>query len=54
MINDSMKTNKFIGMIQPKVKKDKSIPQLHDIGCLGRITSFKETGDGRYLIDLKE
>ena len=55
MINDSMKTNKFIGMIQPKsTNKEKSImPSLHKIGCLGKITSFKETDDGRYLIDLK-
>jgi len=55
MINDSMKTNKFIGMIQPKSTNDgKSInPSLHKIGCLGKITSFKETDDGRYLIDLK-
>ena len=55
MINDSMRTNKFIGMIQPKSTNDgKSInPSLHKIGCLGKITSFKETDDGRYLIDLK-
>ena len=55
MINDSMKTNKFIGMIQPKsTNDDKSFnPSLHKIGCLGKITSFKETDDGRYLIDLK-
>ena len=50
-----MKTNKFIGMIQPKsTDNEKSlIPSLHKIGCLGKITSFKETDDGRYLIDLK-
>ena len=55
MINDSMKTNKFIGMIQPKsVNNDQSfLPKLHQTGCLGKITSFKETDDGRYLIDLK-
>jgi len=55
MINDSMKTNKFIGMIQPKSTNDEksNIPSLHKIGCLGKITSFKETDDGRYLIDLK-
>ena len=55
MINDSMKTNKFIGMIQPKsIDNEKSsIPSLHKIGCLGKITSFKEIEDGRYLIDLK-
>ena len=56
MINDSMKTNKYIGMIQPKISKkldNSELPTLHKIGCLGKITSFKETDDGRYLIDLK-
>ena len=55
MINDSMKNNKLIGMIQPKITKNSeiSIPALHNIGCLGKITSFKETDDGRYLIELK-
>ena len=54
MINDSMKSNKFIGMIQPKTKKDNNqIPELYKIGCLGKITTFKETEDGRYLIELK-
>jgi len=54
MINDSMKTNKFIGMIQPKSNVDNSTtPILHDIGCLGKITSFKESSNGTYLIELK-
>ena len=55
MVNDSMKSNKLIGMIQPKVTKNKNEfdPQLYDIGCLGKITSFKETEDGKYLIELK-
>ena len=54
MINDCVKSNKFIGMIQPKKMNDKGIPPvLHKIGCLGKITSFKETEDGRYLIELK-
>ncbi len=55
MINDSMKANKVIGMVQPKSqsKRDKVIPELHQIGCLGKITSFRETDDGRYLIELK-
>ena len=55
MINDSMKTNKFVGMIQPKIIKkfNDDIHELHQVGCLGKITSFKETEDGRYLIDLK-
>jgi uncharacterized protein len=55
LINDSMKSDKFIGMVQPKIlsKSESNIPELHDIGCLGKITSFKETDDGRYIIDLK-
>ena len=52
MINDSMKTNKFIGLIQPKKNNINSILDLHQIGCMGKITSFKDTSDGRYLIDL--
>jgi len=54
MINDSMKSDKLIGIIQPKssIKKNK-IPELHDVGCLGKITSFSETEDKRYLIELK-
>ncbi len=54
MINDSMKTNKLIGMIQPKGFKDRTNkPLLYDVGCLGKITTFQETDDGRYLIELK-
>ncbi len=55
MVNDSMKSNKLIGMIQPKNLKSKSKINidLYDIGCLGKITSFKETNDGRFLIELK-
>ena len=52
MINDSMKLNKLIGLIQPKTNSMNSIPDLHETGCLGKITSFKDTLDGRYLIDL--
>ena len=54
MINDSMKSDKFIGMIQPKnSSNDETNPELHNIGCLGKITSFKETDDGRYFIELR-
>ena len=52
MINDSMKTNKMIGLIQPKSNDDSSIPELHKIGCLGKIINFKDTSDGRYMIEL--
>ena len=54
MVNDAMKSNKMIGMIQPKTSDDKlNIPKLYDVGCLGKITGFKETDDGRLLIELK-
>ena len=54
MVNDSMKSNKLIGMIQPKsLENEDNLPTLHDIGCLGKITSFKKTEDGRYMIELK-
>ncbi len=54
MINDSMKSNKMIGMIQPKSSLNReNVPELHDVGCLGKITSFRETEDGRFLIELK-
>ena len=52
MVNDSMKSNKLIGMIQPKRKNDND-KILHDIGCLGKITSFKETSNKIFLIELK-
>ena len=55
LINDSMKSNKLVGIIQPKTlkKQNNTIPELHQIGCLGKITVFQETDDGRYLIELK-
>tara|TARA_B100001093_G_scaffold505853_1_gene563840 strand:+ start:2129 stop:2776 length:648 start_codon:yes stop_codon:yes gene_type:complete len=57
LVNESMKSNKYIGMIQPKSSLQKQNlnqhPELHEIGCLGKIVSFKENDDGRYLIELK-
>ena len=54
MVNDSMKSDKLIGMIQPKkLINDKNNPELHEVGCVGKITSFRETEDGRFLIELK-
>ena len=52
MINDSMKSNKMIGLIQPKKNKTNSISNLYEVGCLGKITNFEKSSDGRYLIDL--
>jgi len=53
MIDNSMNSNKLIGMIQPKRKNnDQNMPELHNIGCLGKIVGFNETNDGRYMIEL--
>ena len=43
MINDCMKTNKFIGIIQPQNSKENNpqSPKLHEVGCMGKIISFK-------------
>ena len=54
MVNDSMKSDKIIGMIQPKNSVDQdNNPELYEIGCAGKITSFRETEDGRFLIEIK-
>ena len=54
MIDDALAGNRLIGMIQPEfdTPEDAPHPPLVDIGCVGRITSFQETGDGRYLVSL--
>ena len=51
MIDDSMKTDRIIGMVQPRNKN--KTPELYSIGCAGRITNFNETDDGRYLIVIR-
>ena len=51
MVDDCMGGNKIIGMVQPK-NLSKENPELYNIGCAGKITSFSETDDGRYLIIL--
>ena len=50
MIDDAMKGNRMIGIIQPKKTGDLKKPNLYEVGCAGKITSFNETEDGRYLI----
>ena len=49
MTEDCLSSNRIIGMIQPKNNSGK-VPELYNIGCAGKITSFNETNDGRYLI----
>ena len=51
MVSDSMKENKLFGMIQPKIKKNNNI-ELYKVGCLGKIISFNETKDNRFIIAL--
>tara|TARA_Y200000002_G_scaffold367348_1_gene359301 strand:+ start:608 stop:1249 length:642 start_codon:yes stop_codon:yes gene_type:complete len=55
LVNSSLKSNKLIGMAQPKIKKNEinNNVQLHDVGCLGKISSFAEAEDGKFLIELK-
>jgi len=55
MVNDVMKSNKLIGMVQPRSQKNQisDNSELHSIGCLGKISSFIESDDGRFLIELK-
>ena len=55
MINDSMKAERLIGMIQPNYKDDKKNikPELYQVGCLGKIINFQETKNGNFLIELK-
>ena len=52
MLDDAMKGNRLIGIIQPKKTGNLKKPNLYDVGCVGKITSFNETDDGRYLIVL--
>jgi|TARA_Y100000590_G_C15346286_1_gene873392 Uncharacterized protein, similar to the N-terminal domain of Lon protease len=53
MVDDCMKGKRMIGMVQPKKKINNLSPALYEVGCLGKVTSFNETSDGRYLIVLK-
>ena len=51
MVDDAMAGDRIIGMIQPS-GGPRRLPSLSPVGCAGRITSFAETSDGRYLITL--
>jgi hypothetical protein len=52
MIDDAMSGHRLIGMIQTAGAGDRTRPQLAEVGCVGRVTSYAETGDGRYIITL--
>ena len=51
MTMDALGKGRLFGMVQPDAR-GKSGPGLYRIGCLGRISSFSETDDGRLLITL--
>jgi Lon protease-like protein len=51
MIDDAIKTDKMLGLIQPKKNNTSTITDLYEVGCLGKITNIKDI-DGQYLIDL--
>ena len=54
MVEDALAAGRVIGMVQPDENRPRtpSGPALYKIGCLGRLSSFSETDDGRYLITL--
>jgi Lon protease-like protein len=57
MFDAALAGNRLIGMVQPSLTEDQdqpeaSRPTLASVGCVGRITSFAETGDGRYIASI--
>ena len=53
MIDHALGAGRLVGMIQPESEgEDDGVPALYRVGCVGRLTEFAETGDGRYIITL--
>jgi len=53
MVDAALSTTRLIGMIQPTEPEDKVLkPKLSTVGCAGRIVSYRETEDGRFLVTL--
>ncbi len=53
MVDDAMSGSRLVGMIQPSpASRDRAHPDLCTVGCVGRLTSYSETEDGRYLVTL--
>jgi len=52
LVDDAMKSDRLIGMIQADEESGGETPPLYGTGCVGRITQLAETGDGRYLVTL--
>ena len=56
MIDDALAGSRIIGMIQPSLdanSRNESAPKLCEVGCMGRIASYAESGDGRYIVSLQ-
>jgi uncharacterized protein len=56
MIEEALGNGRMLGMIQPRVMQPQPLPdhvEIFETGCAGRIVSFAETDDGRFLITLK-
>ena len=51
LVDDCMKGNRMFGMVQPRNKTSIS-PEVYNVGCLGKIISFNETSDKRFIISL--
>lgn len=53
MVDAALASHRLIGMVQPlDAEQSQAAPHLQNVGCAGRITSFAETDDGRYVITL--
>jgi Lon protease-like protein len=53
MVTDSLAADRLIGMIQPLMETDSDeTPEIHRVGCAGRVTSYSETNDGRIVLVL--
>ena len=48
MINDTIRKDKLMGMVQSKSNGD----EIYDVGCLGKISDFQKSNDGRIFINL--
>lgn len=51
MVDDALRHDRLIGMVQPTCDGDRH-PTLYPVGCVGRLSSWSETGDNRFLITL--
>jgi Lon protease-like protein len=52
MVQAALASDHLVGMVQPRASDSGDHPQIHQIGCAGRITSYSETNDGRIVLVL--